>query len=170
MNEINASFSRVSYKQFSNDFPSLKEEEIKNAYDSIKIPERGTSNSAGYDFFSPFSFYLEPNTEILIPTGIRCNMPDGYFLLIAPRSGLGSKNRFQLNNTIGIIDSDYYYSENEGHIMLKMIYDSRNQKSLYIERGKGIAQGIILKYYTINNDSATGIRNGGFGSTDGNTV
>lgn len=170
MNKINASFQKISYKQFVSDFSFLGEEKLRSTYDSLKIPRRGTSNSAGYDLFSPFSFSLEANSEILIPTGIKCYIPNGCFLLIAPRSGLGSKNRFQLNNTVGIIDSDYFFSDNEGHIMLKMINDSRNGETLFVEQGKGIAQAILLKYYITNSDNSHNVRNGGFGSTDGSII
>ena len=89
-------------------------------YDSITLPKRATSGSAGYDFFAPDSFTLNPNETIKIPTGIRVSIDEGWVLKIYPRSSLGFKYRLTLNNTVGIIDSDYYYAENEGHIFIKM--------------------------------------------------
>ncbi len=50
----------------------------------------------------------------MLPTGIRVRMQNGWVLQCFPRSGLGFKFRLQLNNTVGIIDSDYYGSDNEG--------------------------------------------------------
>ena len=83
-----------------------------------------------------------------------------------PRSGLGFKFRLQLDNTVGIIDSDYYYSSNEGHIMIKMTNDSRNNKTVHVEKGVGFAQGIFVEYGITLDDDANEIRDGGFGSTN----
>ena len=82
-----------------------------------------------------------------------------------PRSGLGFKYRLQLNNTVGIIDSDYYYSDNEGHIFLKLTNDTNEAKLLKIKIGEGIAQGIFVEYGITYDDNVKEIRNGGFGST-----
>ena len=78
----------------------------------IKMPIRATKKSAGYDFFAPFDIYLKPNEDIKIPTGIRSYMQDGEVLIAVPRSGLGFKYYARLANTLGVIDSDYYYSDN----------------------------------------------------------
>ena len=82
-----------------------------------------------------------------------------------PRSGLGFKFRLQLDNTVGIIDSDYYFSDNEGHIFAKITNDSRENKALHITAGSGFMQGIFTEYGITADDDATEIRNGGFGST-----
>ena len=86
-------------------------------------------------------------------------------LKIYPRSGLGFKNRLQLDNTVGIVDSDYYHSDNEGHIFIKITNDSKEGKALTVEAGTGFAQGIFVEYGITTDDDAEGIRNGGFGST-----
>ena len=105
-----AKFEKVSYEQFYKDFketfPLYSDNEIKDIYDNIKLPKRATTGSAGYDFFSPIDITLRKNETIKIPTGIRAQIDDGYVLLMFPRSGLGFKYRLQLNNTIGVIDSD----------------------------------------------------------------
>lgn len=163
-------FEKVSYEEFKKTLCLMPEEYTKDIYDSIELPTRSTKGSAGYDFKAPFTFTLEPGEEIKIPTGIRCYMPETMVLFIVPRSGLGAKNRLQLNNTTAVIDRDYYYSSNEGHIMLHIINDSRNLKPLTVEAGKGFCQGIFLNYFTTADDSSNGIRDGGFGSTDGNIV
>lgn len=87
-------------------------------------------------------------------------------LQLYPRSGLGFKYRLQLDNTVGIIDSDYYYSDNEGHIFAKITNDTRNNKEIYIPKGTAFMQGIFLKYGITIDDVTTDKRNGGFGSTD----
>ena len=163
-------FEKVSYEEFKKTLCLMPEEYTKDIYDSIELPTRSTKGSAGYDFKAPFTYTLEPGEEIKIPTGIRCYMPENMVLFIVPRSGLGAKNRLQLNNTTAVIDRDYYYSSNEGHIMLHIINDSRNLKPLTVEAGKGFCQGIFLNYFTTADDSSNGIRDGGFGSTDGNIV
>ena len=86
-------------------------------------------------------------------------------LKLYPRSGLGFKFRLQLNNTVGIIDSDYYNSDNEGHIFIKVTNDSNEGKTVEIPAGSGFAQGIFVEYGITLDDEADGVRNGGFGST-----
>lgn len=160
-------FEKVSYGQFKKDalniLGALDDDAIRKMYAEIRLPQRGTTGSAGYDFSSPISAHLgEDHESVLIPTGIRAQMPQDVALSMYPRSGLGFKTGTYLANTIGVIDSDYYYSDNEGHIMIKLI---RGFKDLDIKPGDRIAQGIFMHYLTTEDDNATGSRNGGFGST-----
>ena len=60
---------------------------------------------------------IRPGEIVKIPTGIRAEMNEGWVLAVFPRSSLGFKYRLQLNNTVGIIDSDYFFSDNEGHFL-----------------------------------------------------
>ena len=163
-----AKFEKVSFAQFRKDWNAhmqTEEEEIKRIYDSIHLPQRATSGSAGYDFYTPIAFDLKPGEEILIPTGIRAKMADGYVLMMFPRSGLGFKYRMQLNNSVGIIDADYYHADNEGHIMCKITNDTHEDKTLHLDAGKGMVQGIFVPFGITEDDEADGIRTGGFGST-----
>ena len=136
-----------------------------SVYDTIALPKRATSGSAGYDICTPIDISLKPGESIKIPTGIRATMRDDYCLLIMPRSGLGSKYRFQLNNTVGVIDSDYYYSDNEGHIFVPMINDSREGKTVELKAGSAFAQAIFVSFGITEDDDTKASRNGGFGST-----
>lgn len=163
-----AKFSKVSFGQFCESWKDSfggTDEEIQNIYDSIILPRRATSGSAGYDIFSPVDFTLQPNQTLKMPTGIRCEISDGWVLKIYPRSGLGFKFRLQLNNTVGIIDSDYFYSDNEGHIFIKITNDSNENKTVSVKKGTGFAQGIFVEYGITFDDDVTDIRNGGLGST-----
>ena len=164
-----AQFFKVSFDQFEKGikdvFPTMSEKEIEELYWDIKLPKRATTGSAGYDFFTPFEFTLKPGETIKIPTGIRAKMDEDWVLKLYPRSGLGFKFRLQLNNTVGIIDSDYYNSDNEGHIFAKITNDSKEEKVLSVEKGAGFMQGIFLEYGITVDDEADGVRNGGFGST-----
>ncbi len=161
-----AKFLKVSYEQFQEGwkdaFGQPAEREI---YDAIQLPKRATKGSAGYDFYSPLNFTLAPGETIKIPTGIRVKIATGWALLVFPRSGLGFKYRLQMNNTVGIIDSDYYMSDNEGHIFIKMTNDSNENKTVTVEAGKGFAQGIFMPFGITEDDDAEAVRNGGFGST-----
>ena len=93
-------------------------------------------------------------------------MEQGWVLSCYPRSGLGFRYRLQLNNTVGIIDSDYYDSDNEGHIFCKLTNDTREGKTLRLAAGEGYMQGIFLPFGITQDDEATQKRNGGFGSTN----
>ena len=144
---------------------TLNQALIKEMYENLKKPARATKGSAGYDFYLPMDIKLNPGETIKIPTGIRVSMLDNYVLKIYPRSGLGFKYRLQLNNTVGIIDSDYYYSDNEGHIFAKITNDSNENKSLSLKKGDAFMQGIFVEYGITFDDDVKDIRNGGFGST-----
>lgn len=156
-----AKFEKISFEQFAKDFG----ENSQQIYDEIKLPKRATKGSAGYDFFAPQGFSLKPGETIKVATGIRAKMEEGWVLNIYPRSGLGFKFRLQLDNTVGIIDSDYYNSSNQGHIMIKITNNSLEGKTVEVEKGTAFAQGIFLEYGITVDDEAEGIRDGGFGST-----
>ena len=155
-------------KRIAQFFKVSKDEYIKSSpiesFNDIILPKRATAGSAGYDFFAPESFTLQAGETIKIATGIRVKIDEGWVLKIYPRSSLGFKYRLQLNNTVGIIDSDYYYAENEGHIFIKMT--NCGDKPLTVEKGKAFAQGIFVEYGITVDDNATDLRTGGFGSTD----
>ena len=164
-----AQFHKVSFGQFleswQDTFEATPEDEVRQIFDSIELPKRATRGSAGYDFYSPVDFELKPGETIKIPTGIRVYMEESWVLNLFPRSGLGFKFRLQMNNTVGIIDSDYFYSDNEGHIFVKLTNDSNEGKIVRVEAGTGIVQGIFMEYGVTIDDDAKEVRNGGFGST-----
>lgn len=158
-----AEFYKVSRKQYEKDIKNLFDM-TDDSYDLITIPYRATKGSAGYDFVSPISFTLNPNETIKIPTGIRCHMEEEYVLEIYPRSSLGFKYQLNLLNTVGIIDSDYFNADNEGHIIIGMV--NRGYKPVEIKAGERIAQGIFLRYYLADEEENDTERKGGFGSTN----
>jgi len=160
-----AKFYKVSFDQFKNDFGIIFQNNPQTAYENVKLPVRATAGSAGYDLISPISFELKPGEGIKIPTGLRVKIDEGWVLCVLPKSGLGTKFRFQLDNTCGVIDSDYYNAENEGHIMISMTNDSKTGKTVEIPAGKAFAQAIFLPYGITVDDEAEGERTGGFGST-----
>ena len=165
-----ARFSKVSLEQFTNDwklaFPDDDSVIIEEIYNHIKLPKRATKGSAGYDFFLPVAITLNPDETMLIPTGIRAEIDEGWVLEIYPRSSLGFNYRIQLDNTVGIIDSDYYYADNEGHIKIKISNDTKDFSIADIEEGKGFAQGLFVPFGITKDDNTEEERHGGFGSTD----
>lgn len=183
-----AKFEKVSYEQFKESFLNTLSEDylvelkmlparmsgqdktavdtkLRKIYDSIRLPRRATVGSAGYDFFAPFNIIIKPGETFKMPTGIRAIIDEGWVLQCFPRSGLGFKYRMQLDNTVGIIDSDYSNSDNEGHIMAKFTNDSRESKVIFVPSGAGYMQGLFIPFGITVDDDADGIRNGGFGST-----
>ena len=163
-------FEKIGYEQFKKDIDEgLPEEIIKSMYDNIKLPKRATQNSAGYDFFAPFAFKLPAGHNILIPTGIKCDIENYLFLAILPRSSFGIKYGITLANTMGVIDADYYNNpKNEGHIFVKLVNEG---KELAVLEGEGFCQGIIQRYYKVDDDNTTEQRQGGIGSTsEGNNA
>lgn len=165
-----AGFEKVSFDRFKKDFldafPEASEADIKAHYEEIKLPSRATAGSAGYDFHATCDFTLKPGETIKILTGIRSRIEPGWALLIYPRSGLGFKYRLRLNNTVGVIDSDYYFADNEGHIQIKLTNESNEGKVLEIKEGTSFAQGIFTPFGITVDDSVEIRRTGGFGSTD----
>lgn len=158
-------FEKISKTQFFKDFAEYLDDECEAIYNLIKTPKRATTGSAGYDIFAPFDITIPPKGTVKVPTGIRILLDDDKFLAIYPRSGLGFKYKMQLYNSVGIIDSDYAHSDNEGHIWCKFYNDSPDGKTIAIKKGEAMCQGIIQEFFTTENDSSDGIRNGGFGST-----
>ena len=167
-----AEFGTVSFevfKEIAQQEFGVTDEAALNAYQNLKLPKRATSGSAGYDFYAPFDITLEPGETAKIPTGIRAKMENGWVLMVFPRSGFGFKYRLMLDNTVGVIDSDYYYSDNEGHIMIKVTNCSgvgiTAGKTLKISAGQGFAQGIFMPFGITLDDDTDTVRNGGLGST-----
>ena len=167
-------FEIVSFEQFKNawldafdDWDKNDENDmndIKYIYNCLTVPQRSTKHSAGYDFKSPINFKLKPGESIMIPTGIRSYMPHNMVLMIFPRSGLGTKYQFHPANLTCVIDSDYFYANNEGHILIRMV--NSGNKTLSIRQGQAFVQGIFSEYFTTYDDNANGVRTGGMGSTD----
>jgi len=130
----------------------------------VKIPERATSGSAGYDLFAPEEFSIQPGAEHIVNTGLAAEIDDGWLGMIVPRSGLGFKTGMRLKNTVGIIDSDYITAENGGLIMVKLVNPSA--ETIIVKKDQAFAQMIFLPYGKVDNDNVTKTRTGGFGSTD----
>ena len=146
----------------------LKSNSLANSenYQSIKMPMRKTYQSAGYDFFAPYGFILEPGQSTLMATGIKAYMQENEFLAIYIRSSLGTKKDIIMKNAVGIIDADYYNNQNnEGHIFLSL--KNNGTTPWIVTAGDALAQGIFQQYLIVDDEEKElqQHRSGGFGST-----
>ena len=156
-------FEKVSLEEFTRasgfDFDKAKE-----LYNDIQLPHRSTKYSAGYDFYLPYTVVIPRGAQAMVATGIRVLLDLSNVLLCFPRSSLGIKHGVGLKNTVGVIDADYYYNaDNEGHIMACLT--NLGDHAIRLDAGDRFMQGIILPYYTVDDDTSNDTRRGGIGST-----
>lgn len=157
-----ARFLRVSDAQFAADWRDAFPGEPTPDFPGL--PRRATAGSAGYDFFAPKAFELRPGETVRIPTGVRARIDAGWVLMLFPRSGLGFKYRLRLDNTVGVVDADYFGAKNEGHIFVKMT--NCGDRPLSVAAGEAFCQGVFLPFGLTEDDDASAERIGGFGSTN----
>ncbi len=145
----------------------MRKFEIVNARTSdgeIKMPVRATKNSAGYDFYTPIDFEIEPQGVKLVFSDIKAQFEPNEVLILCTTSGMGKKG-IVLANGIGVIDADYYNNvNNEGNIgfLLRNLSDDK----ITFKKGDKIGQGIFTNFLTIDNEAEiSNERVGGFGST-----
>lgn len=145
-------------------FEVVRDEFRKNLNVDIKLPTRGSKNSAGYDFYSPVDVVIQPNEMAMIWTDVKTHMYYDNALLIIPRSSMG-KHPIMISNTVGLIDSDYYENEStDGNIGFRLF--NLGTTPYEIKAGDRIGQGVFIKYGTVKDDNTTTERVGGFGSTN----
>ena len=163
-------FEKISFEQWKKDIPfeNVDDTTLLRWYEEIKMPKQGSKGSMGVDFFMPYKVVIKAHNKVRIPTGIRwCGgiiNGESYGLLLVPRSSIGIKKGMRLLNTIGVVDYDYYFSNNEGHIIAFM--ENTTDKDVVLEKGQGFIQGIITSYIIPECAKSDDIRDGGFGSTD----
>ena len=135
---------------------------------NIHLPIRKTKCSAGYDVeaaedvtIPAFKPGMKPT---LIKTGLKAYCPEDEYYMLVNRSSNPGKKGLILANSIGIVDKDYYGNEdNDGHFMYA--YYNFFDHDVEIKKGDVIGQVIFMKYLITDDDNATGVRKGGFGST-----
>src|SRR5690554_4569748 len=125
----------------------MRKFEIVSKYNNTKInlPKRASKDSAGYDFEIIERVEIKPGEIKLAPTGLRILMPKNEVLLVFPRSSLAMKKGLMMSNGVGVVDADYYGSENEGHLMIPL-YNFTNE-TVVIEQYERVAQGIFTNFY-----------------------
>lgn len=145
----------------------MKFEEVKQPVHPSKtmLPERATAKSGGHDFRIKETIEIHPGEVKTTWTDVKVKINGRYTLDVYPRSSIGIKKRVILANTVGIIDADYYNNpDNDGNIGIALT--NQGDKTIMLEAGERVAQGIFRRYYVTEDDAADGERVGGFGSTD----
>lgn len=145
----------------------VKFEKVKRMEEDIKLPERSTLNSAGYDFFAIEDIIFNPKTITRVFTGVKCELMPNQVLILANRSSNPSKKGLVLLNGIGVIDADYYGNlDNDGEIAFE--FYNMLDEVVEIKKGEKLGQGLILKFDKVEDDYISDpykTRSGGFGST-----
>ena len=135
--------------------------------ETVALPSYETAGSAGADLRANFptrgEVVLAPGERVLVPTGLRVGIPEGYEIQIRPRSGLALKHGITLPNSPGTIDSDYRGP-------LGVIVMNAGQEPFTIAHGDRVAQMVVAPVVVAQfdlveslDDTARGT--GGFGST-----
>ena len=165
-------FERTSYSVFADDVrkyfsETIKPEKLFASWNNIKIPQRKTEYSAGYDISTPLAITIPPHSKIVVPTGIRAVFApeemESWHLQMYVRSSVGIKDEVMLSNNTGVIDSDYYTAENEGDMMLALFNTGDNL--VQYKAGDRICQAVFVLHGITTDDMASGNRRGGLGST-----
>lgn len=144
----------------------VKFEKVKRMEEDIKLPERSTLNSAGYDFFALEDIIFNPESITRVFTGVKCELMPNQVLILANRSSNPSKKGLVLLNGIGVVDADYYGNpDNDGEIAFEF-YNMLNEP-VEIKKGEKLGQGLILAFDKTEDDFVTKIRESGWGSTGG---
>lgn len=135
----------------------------------IHIPVRKTKYAAGYDIEAAedtvVPAFKQGQKPTLVKTGLKAYCQPDEFYMLCNRSSNPGKRGLVMANSVGIIDYDYYGNEdNDGHFMFA--FYNFFDHDVTIKKGDAIGQAIFMKYLTTDNDSADGVRKGGFGSTD----
>lgn len=162
-------FEKVSLEAFMRELGKCGfKEGYLTAYKNIKIPERKTKFSCGYDFVTPMEFTLHPGCSITIPTGIKAvfepEEKERYHLSLHVRSSVGIRRDIILSNGTGIIDADYAENpDNEGCILMALY--NRGDHYRHFEAGERVMQGIFDRHGLVADDEVDAERIGGVGST-----
>lgn len=131
----------------------------------VKLPQRSTMNSAGYDFFLPEGVVIKAKEMVIIKTKIRCIMEEDEFLGLFLRSSMGIKKGLRLCNQVGIIDKDYYgNADNGGEILVAL--ENKSNQDVHLFKGEKFVQGVFMKYLLTDDDQTKTKRTGGLGSTN----
>lgn len=137
---------------------------IKRLDKSMPLPGYAHKGDAGMDLLSAADCIIRPYERILVPTGIKIAIPEGYAGFIQPRSGLAIKHGIALVNSPGLIDAGY-----RGELCIIMINLDKD-KDFKISKGDKICQLVIKKVEEAQLDEVEDLEDSdrgsqGFGST-----
>jgi len=127
--------------------------------EDVVLPTRATVDSAGYDFVASEDVTIPVGQMRLVKTGVAAQMQDDEVLELFVRSSLAFKHQITLQNSVGIVDRDFF--PNPIGVLLR----NEGQKPFVVKKGDRIAQGLFKKFLKTTNDHVEAKRDGGFGST-----
>jgi dUTP pyrophosphatase len=131
---------------------------------TLPLPSYQTHGAVGFDLITRETTTIEPHAIGLVPGNVIVKVPEGYALLLVPRSSLPRKKALVCPHSIGVIDQDYHGEKDELMVQVQNISDA----PVTVERGERIAQGMFVKveqaeWEEVNGHGAES--RGGFGST-----
>ena len=166
-------FERVSFSAFEGDMAkynpvAINKEKLFDCWTEIKLPERKTKYSCGYDVATPVDITLAPHASIVVPTGIRVVFNDDemgtWHLKLYARSSVGIKDKVVITNGTGLVDADFFRAKNEGDMLIALTNMSDEIRKY--KAGDRVCQAVFEIYGVTENDAADGKRVGGLGSTN----
>lgn len=165
-------FIRVQYSKFADDVrkycgDSITSERLFDYWTEIPIPKRKTQFSCGYDVATPIPISVQAHSRVIVPTGIKAVFSEDemktWCLKLYARSSVGIKDNVVVTNAVGLIDSDFQFSDNDGDMLLTLTNMSDVLRQY--KPGDRICQAVFEIYGVTSDDDATGARTGGLGST-----
>ncbi|OGJ63315.1 dUTPase [Candidatus Peribacteria bacterium RIFCSPLOWO2_01_FULL_51_18] len=138
--------------------------QIQRIDSTLPLPQYQTGGAAAFDLITRETTIIEPKSIGLVPGNVIVKVPDGYALLILPRSSLPRKKGLICPHSLGLIDHDYHGEKDEIFVQVQNTTDH----PVTVERGERIAQGLFVKIdraewkEVSSHGSET---RGGFGST-----
>lgn len=144
--------------------------------EGVTVPKYATPGSAGFDLQTAEDVVIPPGETVLIKTGLKMAIPEGYELQVRPRSGLSLKTKMRVANSPGTVDSDYreeicIIAENTSSVSFGSSPAQYEKTIIRFKAGERVAQGIIAEVtqaeFKLVDEQELGktSRTGGFGST-----
>jgi len=136
---------------------------IKRFDKSLPLPIHKTSGAVAVDLYSRLDVEIKSKEIFYIPMNVALEIPDGYFVLMAPRSSTHKLGIMGING-VGVFDRDYCGDNDEYHFL---VYNFTN-KSVFIEKGTRLCQLLLIKCENFDFEEVNEMKNasrGGIGST-----
>ncbi len=143
---------------------STLEIQVQKLHAEIKLPAYAHEGDAGVDLYSTINHTLQPGERVLIPTGLKMAIPEGFEGQVRPKSGLALKHGISVLNTPGTVDSPY-----RGEVGVILI--NLDPKTPYeVKKGEKVAQMVFAKvkhaeFFETEELTSTTRGEGGYGST-----
>ncbi len=139
--------------------------DIQRIDTSLPLPDYHSKGAAAFDLLVRETMTIDPGATVLVPANVIVKVPEGFALLILPRSSLPRKKGLIFPHSIGLIDQDYHGPEDE----LRMQVQNITKAPVTVEKGERLAQGLFVPIEKAEWNEVTGHgaeTRGGFGSTD----